>query len=303
MVPTILDMRLFVAAFEETSFTGAAVREGATQSGVSHHIAKLEKRLGVLLFTREKKGISPTPAAEAYYRKCIEILRMCESAHRAIGDFTHGLDGQLFVGLMPTMTRCILAPALATFIELHPNVSVRIIEGYSGLLTRQVAAGELEFAIVPASSEMSNVRSRPFARIPEALVSRKGTADDQARSANLAAFDSLNLVVPGKDNARRHLLERYLTSNQVRVHRMIELDAMVGTLSFVAQTDWKAVLPAIMMNDPKDPMTFDMRLVDPPLTLELVVIEAARRPMSQSAEALLELLSAETMRSVRRWID
>ncbi len=40
------DIRLFVAAFEERSFTAAARREGATQSGVSQHIRKLEEGLG-----------------------------------------------------------------------------------------------------------------------------------------------------------------------------------------------------------------------------------------------------------------
>jgi LysR family transcriptional regulator, nitrogen assimilation regulatory protein len=299
---SIRDMRLFVAAYEESSFTGAAVREGATQSGVSHHIGKLEKRLGVLLFTRNKKGISTTPAADAYYRRCIEILRMCEAAQSAVGDFAQGLNGEIVVGLMPSMTRCVLAPALASFMELHPNVSVRIVEGYSGLLMRQVAAGELEFAIVPASSAMTNVRSRHFAQIPEMLISRKGTVKARGRSIRLAGLDTLNLVVPGKDNARRHLLDRYLASNQVRLHRMIEFDAMVGTLSFVAQTDWKAILPAIIMNEQTDSSTFDMRLiVDPPLTLEFVLIEAARRPMSRSAEALLELISIETARVNRYW--
>jgi LysR family transcriptional regulator, nitrogen assimilation regulatory protein len=45
MKATIRDICLFVAVYEELSFTAAAEREGATQSGVSKHIGKLEELL------------------------------------------------------------------------------------------------------------------------------------------------------------------------------------------------------------------------------------------------------------------
>jgi DNA-binding transcriptional LysR family regulator len=302
MQATIRDMRLFVAAYEEHSFTAAALREGATQSGVSQHIGKLEALLGVRLFTRSKSGIGTTPAADAYYIRCIEVLRMHESAHGVLKDFAHGLDGEVCIGLMPTMTRFVLAPALANFIALHPNVAVRVVEGYSGVLTRQVAAGELEFAIVPAFSETSGVRSRHLSRTPELLVTKKGRKSNGVGFVRLAELDQLKLVVPGKTNARRLHQERYFASQGVRVHRTLELDAMLGTLAFVSQTDWQAILPAIMMANPEDLRLFDLRLIrDPPLDLDLVLIEAARRTMSRGAEVLLELMNAETDRLSRYW--
>lgn len=240
MKATIRDIRLFVAAYEEHSFTAAAAREGATQSGVSQHIGTLESTLGIGLFTRNKKGVATTPAADVYYRRCIEILRTHEAAHAVLSEFAHGFDGQIFVGLMSSMTSCVLAPALAAFIDLHPNVAVRIVEGYSGSLTKQVAAGELELAIVPAFSETSGVRSRHFARIPEVLISKRSVGVNAGRFVRLAELQSLKLVVPGKDNVRRRLLDTYFISNGIRVDRTMEFDAMFGTLSFVSQTDWKA---------------------------------------------------------------
>ena len=56
MAGSLRDMRLFVAAYEERSFTAAARRENATQSGVSQHIRKLEGALGVHLFRREDES-------------------------------------------------------------------------------------------------------------------------------------------------------------------------------------------------------------------------------------------------------
>ncbi|MBA2965006.1 MULTISPECIES: LysR family transcriptional regulator [Ramlibacter] len=70
MVPSLREIRLFVAVCEEQSFTAAAVREHATQSGVSQHIKNLEDRLGVRLLDRQE-GVRPTPAGTAYYLRCL----------------------------------------------------------------------------------------------------------------------------------------------------------------------------------------------------------------------------------------
>lgn len=302
MPASIRDIRLFVAAYEERSFTAAAIREGATQSGVSQHIAKLEGMLRVKLFSRSAAGLVPTPAADAYYNRSIDVLRVHELAHSSMGAYGKGLHGELSVGLMPSMTRCVLAPALAKFIEENPNVALRVVEGYSGTLTRQVKAGELEFAIVPAASDTVGLRSRLLATTPELLVTRRTPTSKTARNIRLADLSPLKLVVPGRGNARRIALDSYFASNGIRVERLLELDAMLATLAFIAETDWAAVLPAVMMSSPNDHREFNIQMIsDPSLTLDLMLIEAARRPVSPAADALLNLIKDEMDRLNRLW--
>src|ERR1700730_9619959 len=67
MSESLRDIRIFVAVYEERSFTAAAIREHATQSGVSQHIRKLEEGFRVKLFNREKGRVAPTPTADASY--------------------------------------------------------------------------------------------------------------------------------------------------------------------------------------------------------------------------------------------
>ena len=161
-----------MAAYEERSFTAAARREHATQSGVSQHIRKLEDTLHAKLFARDRGRVVPTPAGDSYYRHCIELLNTYAKATSAVQRHGSGLSGNVVIGLMPTMTRCVLAPVLARFIDEHPNVVVRVVEGYSASLTEQVQAAELEFAIVPAFSGAPGLKSRLFLRTPELLVSQ-----------------------------------------------------------------------------------------------------------------------------------
>jgi DNA-binding transcriptional LysR family regulator len=108
--------------------------------------------------------------------------------------------------------------------------------------------------------------------------------------------------VPSKANTRRHLIETYLASNGVEIERLLELDAMLGTLDFVARTDWVAILPSVMMATETRSRQFTVNpIVAPPFSLDLVLIEPSRRPMSPGAQAFLAMLEEESIRLNRRW--
>jgi DNA-binding transcriptional LysR family regulator len=298
------EIRLFVAAFEERSFTAAARRENATQSGVSQHVRKLEDRFGVKLFARTPNEVLPTPAGEAFYRECVEVMRAHASARQAMQRFGRSLEGEILVGLMPSMTRCVLAPTLARFLDLHPNVSVRIVEAYSGVLTERVRAGELAFAVVPAGPIGAGLRPRLFARTPEVLVAAPSRGLTHGAPVRLNQLGPIKLVMPGIQNARRQSLNAYLTANAVDVERVLELDAMLGALDLVGQTDWLTIVPGVMMADDRPGGRWTVSpLADPELTVDLMLIEPSKRPLDDATSAFLELLEAETARVNAVWSD
>lgn len=307
MPASLLDIRLFVAVFEERSFTGAASRENATQSGVSQHIAKLERELGVVLFTRDRGGISPTPTAHTYYAHCLEILRTYEAAGVGLAQLEGALSGALSIGLMPTMTRSALAPALRRFAAEHPNVAVRVVEAYSGALTRDVRAGVFDFAIVPAFAGGPGIRVRRFLETPETLVSSRSVEGPlrhvpHLAPVRLAELGPLKLVLPGPMNTRRQTLATYFTTHGVAVERTMELDAMMGTLDHVAGSDWVTVLPGVMMAADIGQGPFKVNpIVTPSLRLDLVSIEPSRRTPSPAAAAFYAILELETRRLNSIW--
>jgi LysR family nitrogen assimilation transcriptional regulator len=302
MLESLRDIRLFVAVYEERSFTAAALRENATQSGVSQHIRKIEARFGVKLFARGSSAVVPTPAGDSYYRHCIDVLRSNEAATRALMGFSGGLEGEITVGLMPTMTRCAVAPALAKFMDAHPNVMVRIVEAYSAVLTQQVRGGELDFAVVPAFADAVGLKSRLLARTPEVLVSSGHLDLPHMAAVRLADLGPLKFVLPSGQNTRRRNLETYFSSNNVHVGRVLELDAMLGTLDLVSNTDWVTVLPGVMMANDIDSRHYAINpLGRPSLKTDLVLIEPARQPLSPAAEIFLAVLEEETKRLNRLW--
>jgi LysR family transcriptional regulator, nitrogen assimilation regulatory protein len=286
-----------VAVCEEGSFTRAATRENATQSGISQHVAALERAMGVRLFERSNAGVRPTPAGLRYYRRCVAALGTLQTGAEEMRALAGRVTGNLRIGLMPTFTRAALAPALKDYVRDHPDVKLRVVEGYSAVLTEMVLAEDLDFAVVPTFEGRLGLRSKLLARDREMLVSGPARGLTPLAPVRLTDCVPLKIVAPGPPNIRRRNIETYFQTNGVPVEDMIEMDAMIGTLEFVAATDWVAILPGLIcVNDLSRTDLVINPIVDPPLFAEFVIIEPARRTLSVQARLFLERLEAEVAR-------
>ncbi|MBN9499785.1 MAG: LysR family transcriptional regulator [Afipia sp. 62-7] len=293
---SLRQIRSFVAVYEEGSFTAAAKREGATQSGISQHLKQLETELGTALLIREGRDVESTLAGKLYYRECVEILKKLEAAQQSVA--VHHIRGAIRVGLMPTFTRSVLAPALDKFLAAAPGSEISVTEAYSGVLTEMILKGELDFAIVPAFEGTTGIAHRLLARDREMLVSAKRGKTRNLEPVKLSELGPLKVVLPGLQNTRRRNIETYFSVNRVNVAQRLELDAMMGTLQFVAASDWVAILPFVMMVSDLDGDQFDVRpLEDPPFYSEFVLIEPARKAMSPAAALFADILKREAEKS------
>ena len=298
---SLRQIRAVIAVCEERSFTRAAARENATQSGISQHIAAVERALGVALFERSTAGVTPTAAGTRYYRRCVDAVGALEAAGEEMRTLAGRVSGPLRVGLMPTFTRAALAPALKDYVRQHPDVTLRIVEGYSGLLTDMVLAEELDFAVVPGFEGRTGLKSRLLTRDREMLLSGKARGLKPLKAVSLANFSPLKLVMPGLQNVRRRNLDTYFQTNGITVAELIEMDAMTGTLEFVAASDWVTVLPSLICVNDIAAGDITVSPIDPPLHAEFIVIEPARRVLSVQARLFLEQLEAEVARIRGVW--
>jgi LysR family transcriptional regulator, nitrogen assimilation regulatory protein len=287
-------IRYFVAVYQEGSFTAAARRENATQSGLSMQIKDLELTLGVKLFDRQPSGVTPTPIGVRLYEHSIRILREVNDIREDIAAMSGAVTGEVHVGLMPTFTRAILAPALMAFKAQYPHVDVRVTEAYSGVLAQEVARNALDFAIVPPGHAIAGVRSRYLGTDHEYLVTSPNTNRTHFAPVELAREGALRLIAPGPTNARRGRIDRYLESCGVEIAEILEMDAMMGTLDLVARSDWVTILSGVLCAPDRDGVARKLHpLVGPPLKVDYVLIEPAARSLSAAAKLFADTLAQE----------
>ena len=113
-----------VAVAETGSFTVAADMLNTTVASVSRRISELEDRLGVKLFTRTTRQVSLNPDGETYLAHCRDALRMLHAAEDELTDRQAGLTGQIRMTAAVEFGERVIAPAIATFQLLHPEVSI-----------------------------------------------------------------------------------------------------------------------------------------------------------------------------------
>lgn len=202
------------------------------------------------------------------------------------------------MGLMQSLTRSAMAPAMDAFMNLHPNVTLRVFESFGTELVRRVRSGEIEFAIVPAflpGVHEEGMVSRPFTRSPEFLVSRNDGQRETLTPIRLADVAPFDLILPPVENLRRAKLIEYLHRNDVQVRRYLEIDASSAWLDFASRTDCKAIMPGLLViSDFDNPNITLHPIVDPPLIMELCLIYPSRSVLPAVAEAFIHLLEQET---------
>ncbi|MGB7299631.1 MAG: LysR family transcriptional regulator [Burkholderiaceae bacterium] len=291
-------IRAFVAVVEEGSFSRGAAREVATQSGMSQHVRALEQAVGAALLERSRDGVALTVAGRRYYEHCLKALEALDAGEAQVRALDAEVAGVLRAGLMPAFTRAALAPALERFATAYPQVSVQITEAYSGALTALVRTDELDFALVPAGQPEPGIRTTLLSRDTEMLVSSKRVGLKLGLKpltpVVLRELPPLKLIVPGPANVRRENLQRYIDTNGVRIAAMMEMDAMLGTLEFVALSDWVTILPGlILVPDRLGKERVVNPIIEPRMDAQFVVIEPARRHLSRPAALFLEELRAQ----------
>jgi len=240
-------LRFLVAVVEEGSFTAAATRMHATQSGVSAQIKLLEESLNTQLFERSVAGVVPTSTGKLVYQRAVHILRETSALVSDVSAMQDSVTGSVSAGLMPTTTRSVIAPVLEKFAGRYPNVEVKIEEAYSAHLCAGVNAGRLDFAVVPPSNFTPGLRSTQLETDVEVFVTAPNKTIEHLSVVDLTAMQPLKLVLPGPENARRSRIDECIKTYNIRVKSIMELDAMMATLDLVARSDWTTILPGCLL--------------------------------------------------------
>ncbi len=120
------ELKVFVIAAEESSFSRAAERLHLSQSAVSQNIQALGHEFGVELFERWGRSVRLTEAGQALLPMAQEVV----SAITRMGEVMNGLEGkiagELIIGCSTTSGKYLLPNLIATFQHEYPLVRAGI---------------------------------------------------------------------------------------------------------------------------------------------------------------------------------
>lgn len=299
-------LRAFIAVYEEQSFSRAAQRENATQSGMSTQVKNLEQQLGCELLSRDRKRLDLTPAGEIVYRNGQDILRLMLATERQVQDLGRTVSGLVRFGMIPTLTRAALIPALDSFKRDFPGVELSLVEEYSFSLMRRVLNGEIDFALVPGGDLPVGLTAQHVGRDREMIVSRPGLFADRPHlgPVPLSVLAGRRLIVPSAQNVRRKGIEATLRAHGVHPAEMIEMDGMLATLELLGASDMVAILPSAICHPDKDGSRRQLNILnDPPMSIDYVMVRKTDSPLTRAARLMAERIAESTDQILNDWAD
>jgi DNA-binding transcriptional LysR family regulator len=117
---------VFCKAAELLSFHQAAIALGVSAAAISRNIARLEARLGTLLFRRTTRQMQLTEDGAFYFEQCQAALQSLEQAELVLAGQKTDPKGVLRVSVPSTYAHYRLLPALPRFYQQYPRVQIEI---------------------------------------------------------------------------------------------------------------------------------------------------------------------------------
>ncbi|MHA6346863.1 LysR family transcriptional regulator [Roseivivax sp. CAU 1761] len=193
------NIRTFVRVYELGSMSAAGRDLRISPAVTSARISQLEDHLGVRLFQRTTRNLTPTEQGRAFYGGACEVLESVEKAEAQVVELTENPRGALYVAAPLGVGRRLIAPLVPDFLALYPEVSLRL-----RLTDRKVdlTTEGLDLAFFLGQPEDSNLRIRKIADCPRVLAAAPAYIAARGRPASGAALlrdghECLNLRFPG----------------------------------------------------------------------------------------------------------
>lgn len=136
---SLTDLDAVIAVARHSSFRAAAVELDLSTTALSNGIARIEGELGVRLFNRTTRSVSPTDAGRHFVEQVAPALRDIHGAMETARSQQSVPSGVLRINAFATAAREIVSTLILPFLANHPQVHVDLVT--EGRLVDIVADG------------------------------------------------------------------------------------------------------------------------------------------------------------------
>ncbi len=284
----LTQLEYFVAVAREQHFGRAAAACFVSQSALSEAIRKLESELGTPLVNRGRAFESLTPEGE---RTLVWAQRMLAD-HRALRDELavgdEGLAGEIRLGVIPSAISG-AAALVSRLAQTHPLLHARFVTGLSSeQIIDRIRRFDLDAGLIHPSVEGNDgitvthlYDERIVVVANEAVLSSPATTITAAEFAALP----LGLLEPGMRG--RQVLDRRVAEHGIVLSPRVEADSVDELIALVRSGPWATAIPAGAIVGSSFPGLRVVELVEPQVTLSIVLAVLGEEPRSPITRAVL----------------
>ena len=275
-------LKVFITAARTLSFTRAAEQLCISQPAVSKHVAELETRYGLQLFTRRGSRLELTDAGRTLLDAAERLADDYRRLEYEMSLCTGQTEGELRLGASTTIAQYLLPPLLARFTTRFPQVRVSLLSGNSGQVEQALGDHAIDLGLVESVSRRQGLHYTLFRPDELVLVARPGGLYARTESVTPEALCRIPLVLRESGSGTLEVISAALAERGIRLPQLnvvLRLGSTEGIKRFVRHSDAMAIVSAFSVVDELRSGT--LRIVDLdglPLLRDFVFVHAEAHP-------------------------
>ncbi|TQV79507.1 LysR family transcriptional regulator [Exilibacterium tricleocarpae] len=287
---TVKQIKAFVAVAQTQSFAEAGALVHLSQPALSIAIRNLEEAVGGRLLARSTRRLSLTPEGAAFLPVAQRLLGDWDSALQDLHNLFAMRRGKMTLAAMPSFASNQLPQIVERYRQRYPDVNVAVQDVVAESVVEMVRSGRVEIGVTFDPDDSNDLVFQPLfadrfvAVLPPAspLVARSRVT---WRALQASSFLALQ-----RPSGIRALIDRTIADSGI--HLPVELEAhQLATIGRMVATGLGvSAVPALCVKQMEEMGAVCRPLTGPAVSRRVGVITRCRYPLSQAAQAMLEIL-------------
>lgn len=219
---TLRQLRVFEAVARHLSYSRAAAELHLTQPAVSMQVRALEGLAGLPLLEQIGRRTFLTDAGREVLARTRAVAREIATADEALRAMLGTTEGSLTLALVST-AKYLAPPLLAGFLKAHPRVTLKLAVDNREAVLAQLAANEVDFAIMGRPQPGVGLEAAPFARHPHVMIAAPTHPLASRRRVPLARVAAETFIMREPGSGTRGLLERLFAQHGLTINVSMEM--------------------------------------------------------------------------------
>lgn len=296
----LASLQVFQTVARERSFSRAADKLFRTQPAISISMRKLEEWVGQPLFVRGSGARLLTDAGTLLLDYADRMLNLREEARKSMREL-RGLErGQVSIGVNESSIHALL-PALARYRKLHPGIHIRVQRVFSRDVPREVLSHHLDIGVISYIPEDGQLTAVEFYRDSLTLVVWPGHRLAKRQTVEISHLGNETFIAHIVESPLRQRVVQMFARHRVPLHMDIEMPTIESIKLFVGMKMGVAIVPRMCVGPEIDRgLLRELHIRQMRMQRRLYLVYRRDRPLTASAQALMEILRRASIKSLKR---
>lgn len=220
---------IFYTVAKNKNISLAAKELYISQPAISKAISKLENNLETTLFIRSSRGVTLTEEGAILFEQVRNAFTSINNGEEQLRKIARLGVSHLSIGVSITLCKYILLPYLKEFIKENPHVTISITCHPSLETIRDIENGITEIGLVGIPSDTGTLHYEPICEIQDTFVATDTYLKNlriRENGTRTSLLANANFMMLNKENISRKYVDNYLTSHQITMNNILEINTM-----------------------------------------------------------------------------